>query len=826
MAELWHVLDYDEIAAGVARTLSEGPDIAVLQGPPGVGKSWLAKGVGAMWQEGGGRTIVAEGDLQNSDDLLYPFGLAMTGLSSSLKRLLPGLASMTRAGETLLGTAGLMTATVEALAKARLSRARRRRTLIDDTESDILHEIEQLAGKRPLLLIADNLHWWDKGSLRLLLRLRDPRMWAVFPFLEELRVVAVQTVEPYQHVVNPEAHRALLRPSSTVCFDIPRIPRESFEEVLAALGAGNEIPDEVVDTVYASSGGHLALSRQCANRIAKGEVKTLIEASESDDFLRRVLEERLDNLGEQGKAAMTVLQVAAVLGLTFRRQELLCASDREEAETVRLLRYCRDEAMLELDDEIGKFVHDLYRQHFLGAGSLDPTSIHESLVDCLRLLRPGDYELRSQNAARAERQSEAAALAVQAALARQREGLDWQDLPPATLGALDHGGMRAVAETFEAAHKHLKEFRFEDCQQALGDLPGDLPRRLRAEADYLQAACLLATRSEDDRVAGEAILAAWEGYEQDEPELGIRLMMQLLYGKVLMVDKAAGLELEARIRRTLNQRTDADATAIDALATLDRCAGSLHVAERALRMTRYAVEHYGPTEQQTVLRRPTEYYRCLTNLEAALIANARYAEALAVHERFEDLIEGYEIETFPRLDYPKMNALLAEYRQGSLGPAEALRRQEEILAEHGVPGDPFFSENPLGVYHALSGSFSAATEVFDRLLDEIRRRPNPEPAIVYMLEANRAATLFVSGRYEDACERWSHLAELVLEIPYVSRPYMVRRHELLEEVIQAGELLSPLEFDTYLLDRRPAELGPQWDQLGRGFWLPEIEWWN
>lgn len=826
MAGLWEVLGHDEIAASVARTLSEGTDLVVLQGPPGVGKSWLAKGIGAMWQDGGGRSIVAEGDLQNSDELFYPFGLAMTGLSTSLKRLLPGLASMTRAGETLLGTAGLITATVETIAKARQSRVRRRRTLIDDAQSDVLHEIERLAGKRPLLLIADNLHWWDQSSLRLLLRLRDPRMWAVFPFLEELRVVAIQTVEPYQQVVNAEVHRALIRPSSTVCFDVPRIRREGFEEVLSALGAGEEIPREVVDAVYASSGGHLALSRQCANRIAEGEANALVEAAKSDDFLRRILEERLDTMGEQGEAAMAVLQVAAVLGLTFRREELMCASDREDAETARLLRYCRDEAMLELEDGVGKFVHDLYRQHFLSAGSLDRTSIHESLVDCLRLLRPGDYELRSQNAVRAERQSEAAALAVQAALAQQREGLNWRDLPTATLSALDEGGMRTVAETFEAAVRHLNEFRFENCLQALSDLPANLPRRLRAESDYLHAACLLATRSEDDRVAGEAILAAWEGYEQEEPELGVRLMLQLLYGKVLLVDKTAGLELEAKLRRTLNERVDADETALDALATMDRCAGSLHVAERALRMNRYAVEHYGPGEGQTVLRRPTEYYRCLMNLEASLIANARYADALKVHKRFEELIESYEAGAFPRLDYPKMNALLAEYRLGSLGPEEALRRQEEILATHGVPGDPFFSENPLGVYRALSGSFPAAMEVFDRLLAEIRLRPNPEPSIVYMLEANQAATLFVSGRLDDAFEHWARLSGLVLEIPYVSRPYMIRRHELLGEFMQAREPCSPLEFDACLLDRRPPELGPQWDQIGRGFWLPEIEWWN
>src|SRR3954466_11587670 len=143
MASLWTTLGYDSIAAEVADALGSNADIVVLQGPPGVGKSWLARGIGVMWQEGGGGTIVAEGDLLKSDFSFYPLRFAMAGISSGWKSMVSGLAGIAKAGETLVGTAGLITSTVEAIAKARGRRRRDRALFLGDTEQEILFQLER-----------------------------------------------------------------------------------------------------------------------------------------------------------------------------------------------------------------------------------------------------------------------------------------------------------------------------------------------------------------------------------------------------------------------------------------------------------------------------------------------------------------------------------------------------------------------------------------------------------------------------------------------------------------------------------------------------------
>ena len=69
------------------------------------------------------------------------------------------------------------------------------------------------------------------------------------------------------------------------------------------------------------------------------------------------------------------------------------------------------------------------------------------------------------------------------------------------------------------------------------------------------------------------------------------------------------------------------------------------------------------------------------------------------------------------------------------------------------------------------------------------------------------------------------MREMVAKVHYVTNPYLMRRHDLLADVIQTKAAMSAHEFDHCLIRNR-TEFGPLWDQLGRGFWLPEIEWWR
>ncbi len=827
MLNPWTALGYDHAASDIATALSESADIVVIEGPPGVGKSWLAKHIGAMWDAGGGTAVVAEGDSLKSEESLYPFRFAMSELPIGWKSMLSSAADLAKLGETMLGTAGIITATVQTLAGIRSKQRRQRSTYLGELGQEALFEIERLGKKGPILFIADNLHWWDTDSLHLLDQLRGERMTSMHPFLTEMRVLALQTPEPYQSVAQPEAHEVLLRPGHVRTFSLGKVPREGFEDVLEAFGAPSAPSAAVTDAIYRLSGGHLALVSRCAKRIDGEEEHDLFAVRDIDEFTRVLLTERMAALGTRGKHALAILRIAAILGLTFRREELTCAAVTDETETVELLRYCRDEEVLELSKGVGSFAHELYRQYFLQAATDDKIAIHERLADCLRLLRPSEYVIRCKNAVAAEQEQQAAALGAHAALQEVREGRGWRSLPQATFEVIQDGGLTGVVETFVLASEQLGAYRQAECHNALDSLPRDLPKSLLAEADYLRAMCLMSTRSEEDRGTGRAILESWVGYEEQEPEIGIRLLQLLLYGMTHLPDKEPGRNLEGRIRHVLGDRTAFDRAAKDAIYVLDRCSTSLYQPDIAVIRTREAVAYFAASDEQTVLLRPLEYYRCLVNHGANLIATTQYEKAHDVYDTLASLIDEYSKDVFPRLDFPYTNGLLADYRLENVTAQEAAVSQRDIATNHRVESDPFYVDNALAVYLSLSGEHHEAIAILDGLDSLLNEsRSIPEPSMTYLIRANRCGVRFLAGDFDRAVEEWGALDDVVEEIAYVFRPLLLRRHELLAEVMRRREPMSPVAFDTCLIADGPREFGPLWKNFGRGFRMPEVEFWR
>lgn len=260
--------------------------------------------------------------------------------------------------------------------------------------------------------------------------------------------------------------------------------------------------------------------------------------------------------------------------------------------------------------------------------------------------------------------------------------------------------------------------------------------------------------------------------------------------------------------------------------TLDRCSESLYEPDVGLIKIAEAARHFRPQAGQSLARRPMEYYRSLVNYGASLLTNARYDEADSVYVELNQLVESYPGGTFPRLDYPKTNELLVKYRLGKVSAEDAVRRQREVIKEHLVAGDPFYAENALAVYLSLAGSHSDAEEVYERLDARLSTRKEPEVSMLYLIRANRCSVRFVMGPDDTVADEWNNLEPVVRAIPYVKGRFLIRRHEMLTTVIEEQREMSAHEFDECLILAGPNEFGRMWNQLGRGFRMPEIHWWH
>lgn len=827
MPGLWEVLRYEEAIALTLEALRADAGSALLAGPPGVGKSYVAKGIGAFWQERGGAAILVEGDGMRSDSALYPFRFAISELSSGWSDYAPGASTIARFAESFGPTQGVVTEAIENIANARKGRRLKQTEFLGDEQQSVFFELERLGKKRPILLVADNLHWWDEQSLLFLDNLMDDRIRSSFPFLGGLRVLGVRTLDSYQPASHPELLEALLARHLGRGHTLGRVSREGFAATLEALGAVPPPTEKLAAQVFDLTGGHLALASQAARRIAEGDSDALAGAARSDEFIRSILTDRFSSLGSLTSQVEDLLAVAAVLGLVFRREEILCGVDGDPRSTAQLLRRCRDENLLEVDDHSVHFVHDLYRQYFLDTSGSDRVAIHERLIDCLRDIRAADYALRSANAVEAEEITLAGTLAALEALRQLREGATTYQLPPEVDAALGESGHRATVEQIREAIALLNDARYRECREALDRLPRALPRLLSAEADFIRATCDMSTRSESDRARARALLASWSDLPTEERELGTRLARLRIYGLTHLIDKTEARLLDQDVRRVLAERAAVDAWAEDAIYSMDRCSGRLLLPDFALVQYQEAAKHFAPADDQSIVRRPLEYFKALANVLAALVGNGRFEDALSARSTLQRFVDAHPGVSFPRPDSVLANALIAEFRIGAIDANAAVARQREIIDFAGRDGDAFYLRNALAVYQALDNDLDNSRQELIELDGLLRSRgPDPETSSIYMIRANLCGVRLALGDTDGLAAEWNALEQVAEEIAYVVRSMYVKRHQLMRPLFTSGNPISTTEFDKYPIESSPSEFGPLWASYGRGFILPEVEYWR
>jgi serine/threonine protein kinase/tetratricopeptide (TPR) repeat protein len=189
-----------------------------------------------------------------------------------------------------------------------LSPQRRQEKTLEALEALIL----ELAERRPLILLIEDLHWLDRTSLDLLDRLIDRAREAPLLLLLTLRPHTLETLWGPRGHLTPVA----LQPLGSA--DAERL----VEQVMG----GRSLPEPVRRRIVARTDGVPLFLEELTRAVL--EAPGAGERQELPATLRDSLAERLDRLG----SAKAVAQIAAVIGRAFRFDLLaaVCAGDAAE----------------------------------------------------------------------------------------------------------------------------------------------------------------------------------------------------------------------------------------------------------------------------------------------------------------------------------------------------------------------------------------------------------------------------------------------------------------------------------------------------------------
>ena len=268
--------------------------------------------------------------------------------------------------------------------------------------NSLVDVIARAASTEPHLLVFDDLHWADEGTLQLVEHLAQR--------LPGLPVLAVGTyrdteVTPTHRLARPLEN--LLRQHLAEQINLQRLPREDVAALLQGL-SGQQPPPSLVAAVHAQSQGNPFFAEEVFKHLAEegrlygedGLFRHEVVIAELDvpESLRLVLGRRLERLGDHGRRA---LAAAAVVGRAFTYELLEALGELspdallnalDAAEQARLVAPVSDA----VDEDRLSFSHELVRQTLLaGLSQARRRRLHLRVADTLERLYRDDLDIHA-----------------------------------------------------------------------------------------------------------------------------------------------------------------------------------------------------------------------------------------------------------------------------------------------------------------------------------------------------------------------------------------------------------------------------------------------
>lgn len=821
------VLGQGRVADRLLEQLSEMDGAPVrLTGAAGSGKTRVAQQVAQRWREENGRVVVAVGDEEHARRPLYPLVLGLSRAHKDWAGLVStGTRSAVRVADAVGPTGGVAMTVFDAMAAAFRHETERALKPYSGLERDIVLDLRRLARSRSVLLIADNAHWLDADTARLLADLGSADLRGAISQLQSVALLVVDTAEE-QSTVAPEEFGTLVAKARARTTRIGRCSRDEFPVALRAFGFTGDLPDAVVSQLFSVTHGHLKLIEQIAG-YAEQHTLDVTTISVADEYLATLIAQRLESLGRSNADVADLLVCAALFGLSCDEQDLRCVSDRHRAELRVLVERAVSIGFVERAADQISFSHEIIRSAMLGVrAAAQLEELYLKLADCLSRLRPGDYGARAQALLQGGDDDRAREMVALAAVGQIRRGVRAIDVRrDVALQVPDDDDLMAYLEVVASGYAAVASGNFDVASPRLRtSLPSETTL-MAAERNYVAAICLLGRQTIEDATQAASLLASWAPALTDESELAIRFMVLLQQAQVLSECFDAARATETCIEQELSKRAPYDADAASMIQIQNRRAGALMAPEVAEDRIRAAVAFFrrGTGEPR---RDRLELFRSLTNLSAIEIRLDQPAYAYA-HAQEAERIAVDALDVGHRLDVLASNLVLSGHRSERMSLDETIERQALLAYSSDASTDNFLQLCNLSAYLLLASRDDAAGAELETLGERLNAEEIDETYLVYYWTALSVAHAALGGDTARALQFHHSIDDFIARLKWPTASYIRRRHALLSRALETFDPDTPRnQADRLLLDAHPPQIGAAWSYYGRLIPCVELSFWS
>jgi hypothetical protein len=804
------------IDAVLAPHQQQRKEVILLVGPPGAGTTWVLDKCGKLWEEQGNAALSAKGETFATDRRLFPWlTMVLPGAKrlARLKILKEGVAKSSRAVPVVGSITSYL---VEEVLNHHKHRLARQALFLTEQEQDLLYVIQATATNKRLMLMLDHPELWDDASWSLLALILSNKLDELYPVLKTALIVIGTSdatpsrlrtllLESTPREIKIQALELVDLPVALLTFDFPPLTQHDMQRL------------------YDVTNGRLDLLHDVSQHFHSHDLAGF--SAGWDDLYSKLVKRRMLSLSGDLEGIEMILSAAAVIGRTFTVKDIACLTGSAVDAVLATLRLATRERLLSAVDELAQFESAELHKYFHREGAPEHTRYHSKFAECLRIMRPGDYGHRVRHLCLAGQTEEALTCYALSALHARRE---YRPLP-------DPGDLVKAstwAETRRYLDQMLAVFDAYDDQQVTGGLEilegiePFLPQVLIAERDYLEALLLLTTPSIANYGRAASVLEKWKTLATSEGELWARMAQSLFVALAETGNLDEARQLEASLTAAYWERRSVDPWALHGLNVLRRRAECLHSLPTATQRLESALEYFGGSKEHAIPRNPIQYYYTLTNLIGNKLARGQFSEANLKALDLEELIRDFSTLTWPMPEVAANNSILARYLAGTFNAKIGAEFLEKVISESIEAGDRLLLQNNYAVLLTLNDRIADAQALLNRAYSAIVSGKESDGYHRYFLGNNIAALLALKGDVSAAQRMMGECGTVLNQFYPAIHATMIRRHELLLEVMSEAPKLTPQTFDDLLFQRYPQQIGSQWAFYGRGFLLTDIQFWS
>jgi hypothetical protein len=830
MNTLFEELGRENLATELLEFL-DGSDnaVAVVCGASGTGKSWYVRSIGAVWEEAGGITVTAEGDQGKSHRSLFPLTYSMaalpktwhavvrnrgrklfTGVGSILATLASGLPVPQSIGDGLIDLIG--------------SDERDTLPFLTEGELKALQTLKKLTSKKPSLLIVDDYQWWDKASKDFISLLHSEQLRSKVDQLSDLRTIIV--IREGNEMSSLLRDIAKFCPSAHLQQNLDVCNAAQFLGVLRAMGLRVAVDKSVENQLFDLTGGHLkVMDRLVTHLNATGRATGHILSTNQYEFLMSIISERLVLLEEDADQVLQVLKFASIVGKNFTKHELMCLTQNGSDQIDAFINLAVGERLISRNRDQLVFSHDIILEAVQKTKSLiSDVEINRKYAECLRLIAPGEYALRSDLHHKLKDYHQAAVLAIQAILKLDRGHIrSARVVPQSLLERVEAEKFGDVLESLRRANSCFRSAQFKQGINEIDAMPFPNNEMLHAEAQFVK--CLNLMEMETSEAFAEAIatLASFEDIEVKEFELGIRFRLLKQQVLVLSGDINGAKVEEALVFKKLSSRIQYDVDSAIKIHVANRKSDAIYQTDVAVKKIKRSVQFFQGGSDPNIPLYPREFYKSLTNLVAVLIKLGRYSEAKETAQVTSQLIRQNPEILFPRRDLLINNTIIAIVNLDQ-DYAAAVNSMKGLLNSAEAAGENFLYRcNYVGLA-LLHGDKEGSRKALDDLNAEVSSKRISETYLLYYVHCHEITWQWFYGDKEQAKALFDEFVAFVSTLNWPSKAYVLLRCEKMRYYITEELTVDIENWDSKHLDRE--EIGPAWLHYGRGVPLSELQFWS